>query len=190
MVDACSRRVGEPRLGGPQPDAALALASLQSGACRRLGARTRLCVRAFARAPAGGPREALGSQWGGAPRAEGGAMTRAPRDPARGLRPRKPEAAAVSITGWGWRGGSECLGVSEPRNGSGRDSRVAEVVASAAAATGAAAMVVAGSGRTRLGQQPSQSPLRPPVGAAVAGSGGLVPDPAAGRKAGAAVPTP
>lgn len=86
VVDACSYRVGEPPLDGPQPDAALGLASFQSGACSQLGARTRLCVRASARAPARGPREALGSQWGGAPRAEGGATTRAPRDPARGLR--------------------------------------------------------------------------------------------------------
>lgn len=116
-------------------------------------------------------------------------MTRVPRDPARGLRPRKPEAAEVSGTGWGWRGGTECLGVCEPRNGSGRDSCAAEVVASAAAAAGAAAVVGAGSGHSRRGQQTPQGPSRPSVGAAVAGGGGLVPGAAARRKAGAAVTT-
>lgn len=45
-VDACSHSVGEPRLGGPQPDAALGLASSHSGAWSRPGARARLCVRA------------------------------------------------------------------------------------------------------------------------------------------------
>lgn len=117
-------------------------------------------------------------------------MTRAPRDPARGLRPRKPEAAAVSCAGSGWRSGVEYPGVCGAGDGARRASRVAEVVASAAAAAGAASLVGAGSGRARRGQQPPQGPPRPPVGAAVAGGGGLVSDPATGRKAGAAVATP
>lgn len=154
----------------------------QSAALRGLGARGGPC--------AGPPAaEAPGSQWGGALRAGGGAVTLAPRDPARGLRPRKPEAAAVDSTG-SRRGGGERLGGCEPRDGSGRDGRAAEVVAAAAAAASAAAVVRAGSGRASQGRQPPKGPLRPPVGAAVAGGGGLVPDPPAGREAGASVPTP
>uniref|UniRef100_A0ABI7VVQ1 Osteoclastogenesis associated transmembrane protein 1 n=1 Tax=Felis catus TaxID=9685 RepID=A0ABI7VVQ1_FELCA len=41
-------------------------------------------------------------------------MTRAPRDPARGLRPRKPEATAVSCAGSRGRGGLSALGFADP----------------------------------------------------------------------------
>ena len=77
-----------------------------------------------------------------------------------------------------------------PRNGFGRDSRAAEVVATAAATAGAPAVVGAGSGHARLGQHPPQGLVRPPIGAAVVDGGGLVSDPPAGRKARATVSTP
>lgn len=191
VVDACAHRAGEPRCGDPQADATEGLARPSAArAPRRPGARIRPCVRAPARARARGLRAALGGQWGWVPRAGGGAMTRAPRDPALGLRPKKPEAAAVAGTGWAWRGGRECFGVCEPRDGSRRDSRAAEAVAIAAAAAGAAAVVGAGSGQASLGQQPPQGPLRLPVRAAVTGGGGLVSDSAAAGKAGATLATP
>lgn len=149
-----------------------------------------VCARSRTRArPAA--REALGSQWGGASRAGGGAVTRAPRDPARGLRPRKPEAAAVQRTDSGQRGGGLRPGVCEPRDGPGRDSRAAEVIAAAAAAaTGGVAVVGAGSRHLLLGQQSASGSPRPLVGAAVAGGGGLVPCSVAGRKVGTTVTTP
>lgn len=58
----------------------------------------RVCALPHARKPAA--RAALGCQWGGEPRAGGGAVTRAPRDPASGLRLRKPEAAAIRSPDW------------------------------------------------------------------------------------------
>ena len=65
----------EARLGGPQPDTTPHLTHPSvSRLTRVVGARR-----------AGGPCEAPGSQWGGAPCAGGGAMTRTPRDPTCGL---------------------------------------------------------------------------------------------------------
>lgn len=175
------------------------LASLGSGASSEPLPRAPHLTPAGERAAAGWARparaqarvpETAGSQWGGASRAGGGAVTRPPRDPALGLRSRKPEAAAVSGAGWGRRGGGGRPGVCEPRDGAGPDSRAAEVFVAAVAAAGAAAVVGAGPGRSPLRQQSAPGLPRPPVGAAVVGGGGLVPVPATGWKAGASVAAP
>ncbi|XP_024611180.1 uncharacterized protein C10orf95-like [Neophocaena asiaeorientalis asiaeorientalis] len=97
-VDLCKkleiRRAGEPQLRPPQQTPTGSRAPLGQELATGWERKTApVCALPHARRPAA--REALCSQWGGAPCAGGGAVTRAPRDPARGLRPGKPEAAAV-----------------------------------------------------------------------------------------------
>lgn len=79
------------------------------------GARSRAkppCPRVPARAPP--EPEAVGRQRGGAPRTGGGAVTRVPRDPALGLRPRKPEAAAGVVPAGGGEAAVCDLGLGNP----------------------------------------------------------------------------
>lgn len=114
----------------------------------------------------------------------GGAVTHAPRDPTRGLRRPKPEAAAVGSTGraiWLRAGPGDGWG-----RGAGAARWVAVAVAAGVAAAATAAVEVR-PGRAPLHQQSAPRLCGPAVGAAAAGGAGLDPVSAAGRRSGAAV---